>query len=160
MPGKSFAWIIVTLSVGMVLSAGYFLLFANRAPQVDLTIGNDKYMASVFYTEESRKSAYESTAWPVDDGHVGLFVYDTADKWPVWMPSVSSPRDFIWLTENKTVIDMAQNALPDSEPHKNYTSRRAAKYVLVIPGGAAKRKGIDVGQTVQFSLNSIKELNP
>lgn len=156
---KSYAWIIVMLATGMVVLTGYLLLFANRAPQVDLTIGQNKYTASVFYTDESRKSAYSSTTWPVDEGHVGLFVYENSDKWPVWMPSVSSPRDFIWLTENKTVIDMAQRALPDGEPHREYTSRRDAKYVLVLPGGRAQQTGIKVGQIVQFSLSSIKELS-
>jgi len=76
-----------------------------------------------------------------------LFVFENEGTYSIWMRNMQFSLDIFWLDENGVVIDMWQNAHPNSYPQV-YEPRSAALYVLETVAGFAEVYNIDIGDTV------------
>ena len=79
-----------------------------------------------------------------------LFAFPTPGMMGFWMKDTYIPLDMIWIDQDKTVVGMSENVLPDSYP-KIYLPPSPVLYVLEINGGAAARLGINLGTKLQFA---------
>lgn len=85
-----------------------------------------------------------------------LFAFETSDIWPIWMKNMKFPIDIIWIGEDKKIVFMAQNALP--EPKKKdqelfvYKPDANAKYILEINAGLSAIHNLEVGDQVDFDI--------
>jgi len=73
-----------------------------------------------------------------------LFIFPKSDKQSFWMPDMRFAIDIIWLDEYMKVVHIKESATPESYPEK-FTTSVPAKYVLEVPAGFSKEKGIVVG---------------
>ena len=85
-----------------------------------------------------------------------LFVFETGVALPFWMYGMLFPLDFIWISQDCTVVDITPNVpapLPGAEPSSLpvYTSSEPAAYIFEIYGGEADSYGMAVGDPVRFS---------
>ena len=63
------------------------------------------------------------------------------------MKDMNFPIDIIWIDESWRVIGVERDINPETFP-KIFYPVRAIKYVLELPAGTAKEKGIDDGSIV------------
>lgn len=80
-----------------------------------------------------------------------LFVFNDSAARSFWTKNTLIPLDIIFISEDKRVINIAENALPCKEnPCESYESSGPAKYVIEIAGGESARHEIRPGNSVKF----------
>lgn len=81
-----------------------------------------------------------------------LFIFDSSGDYPFWMKNTLIPLDIIWISKDKKVVDIKENAKPcRSEMCETYSPKSDAKYVLEINGGLANKYKIKVGDALSFN---------
>ncbi len=80
-----------------------------------------------------------------------LFIYNNPDKYGIWMKDMNFPIDIIWLDAEKKVIDIKENALPESFPNVFYP-QSPATYIIELNAGTAEKEKINIGDIVVFYL--------
>ena len=63
-----------------------------------------------------------------------LFIFPTPGFYGFWMKDMEIPIDIIWFDENYRIVDVWENATPDSYP-KLSTPRALSQFVLEVPAG-------------------------
>jgi uncharacterized membrane protein (UPF0127 family) len=84
----------------------------------------------------------------LDDGRGMLFLFDHPEKLKFWMKNTYIPLDMIFISEQKRVVGVEENAEP-----LTLTPRGPdidALYVLEVPGGWARAHGVEPGVEVKF----------
>lgn len=82
----------------------------------------------------------------LEEGEGMLFVFEKPDRYAFWMPDMRFAIDIIWLDENMKVVHIQENATPESYP-ESFTPSVPALYVLEVPTGFTREKGITEGVT-------------
>jgi hypothetical protein len=104
---------------------------------------------------ERSQGLSDRDALPSDGGM--LFVWDQPAEYTLWMKDMRIPLDFIWLNEQRQVINVTPNV-----PHQpgasdadlvRYSSGPGALYAIELNAGAAARLGISVGDVLAFNEN-------
>lgn len=72
-----------------------------------------------------------------------MFVFPNAGQWGIWMKDMKFPLDIIWLDEQKEIVHIEENVLPETYP-KVFTPLVPAKYVLEVNAGFVKSQGIKI----------------
>ncbi len=78
-----------------------------------------------------------------------LFVFETPDFYSFWMRHMKFPIDIIWLDENKNIVFIKENALPEEYP-MSYKPSAKALYVLEVQSGFVKNNMLSIGQTLSW----------
>jgi uncharacterized membrane protein (UPF0127 family) len=78
-----------------------------------------------------------------------LFIFDHDDEYPFWMKDMHFPIDIIWISSQRSIVDIAPWVTPDSYPH-SFAPQAPARYVLELPAGYAQAHGVQIGDTVGF----------
>lgn len=79
-----------------------------------------------------------------------LFVFEKEMQDPFWMKDTHISLDLIFLDKNYNVVDLLENAEPESE--RLLFSKTSYRYVLEVNGGTAKKQDIRVGDQAEFRL--------
>ena len=76
-----------------------------------------------------------------------LFIFDQPGPYTFWMRNCKIALDIIWLDEGLRVVEIAhdQKPCPDDGECPSVGPMRAARYVIEVAGGTAKREGLEVG---------------
>ena len=82
------------------------------------------------------------------DGHGMLFVFDEDANHEFWMKNTVIPLDMIFITVDGQVAGVHKNATPMSTA--GISVGTPSRYVLEVPGGWAERRGVAVGDRVEF----------
>jgi uncharacterized membrane protein (UPF0127 family) len=82
------------------------------------------------------------------DGHGMLFVFDDDANHEFWMKNTLIPLDMIFITVDGHVAGVRKNATPMSTAEISVGT--PSRYVLEVPGGWAERRGVAVGDRVEF----------
>lgn len=85
----------------------------------------------------------------IDADYAMLFVFEKPDIYYFWMKDMNFPIDIIWLDENLVVVGLEENATPASYP-ASFGPEAAAKYVLEVQAGIAKKESLKLGSRVIF----------
>lgn len=78
-----------------------------------------------------------------------LFYFDKPGFYSFWMKDMNFPIDIIWIGEDLKVADITEDALPESFP-KQFLPEKAAKLVLEVNAGWAKKNGVKEGMPVKI----------
>jgi uncharacterized protein len=85
-----------------------------------------------------------------------LFIHDHPSRNPYWMYHCKIGLDIVWMDPDHRIVEMS----PDTPPCKgkastcpSYGGTAASVYVLELPVGSIKAHNLQVGQTVNFSVN-------
>lgn len=79
-----------------------------------------------------------------------LFVFEESARHSFWMKNMSFPLDIIWISADKTVVDIARNVTPCVEDCPALVPRLPSRYVLEVSAGFATRHRVEVGDRVRF----------
>ncbi len=128
---------------------------ANIKNGVDIIVKSLNIKATVVSTADQRsKGLSKIESLPVDEGM--LFVFGQKGRYQFWMKDMKFPIDIIWIDENKKIVNITANALPQpGKPDKDltiYDSSFDAKYILEINAGLSKANNLQVGDVVDFNL--------
>lgn len=115
-----------------------------------LRLGGGVFTARFADTREERIQGLSGTeSLPADEALI--FVYDRDDIWKIWMKDMRYAIDIVWLDESKTIVDIVEDATPESYPTE-FAPDRDARYVIELASGTVKERSIRVGQTAEFDV--------
>jgi uncharacterized membrane protein (UPF0127 family) len=79
-----------------------------------------------------------------------LFWFERADRHGFWMKNCRVSLDILWMDESFRIVDVAheQQPCPMQGPCPTVQPMRAARYVLEVAGGTARREGLGPGDRV------------
>ena len=122
---------------------------------IEVNVKNLVLQVKVASTADVRKKGLSNIdSLPINEGM--LFVFDQKGRYSFWMKDMKFPIDIIWIDENKKIVNISKNAIP--EPKKadkdltKYDSSYDVKYVLEINAGLAGANNLQIGDLVNFSL--------
>ena len=78
-----------------------------------------------------------------------FFVFDESDFHSIWMKEMFFPIDIIWIDENLHIVDIKENALPQSYP-ETFRPQVPARYILEIHAGFADEFDLRIDDSVIF----------
>lgn len=105
-------------------------------------------MAEVVNTEGSRELGLSGRT-SLAPNTAMLFVFDSSDKWGIWMKDMRFNLDIVWLSEQGVVVGLEQDVSPNTYPEAFYPNM-PARYVLELPAGFAAAHKVAEGS--QFVL--------
>ena len=79
-----------------------------------------------------------------------LFIFEEEDYHGIWMPDMKFSIDIIWVDKNFRIVDMKENATPESYPEV-FKPENPALYVLEISSGSVKEYRIAIGDYLIFN---------
>ncbi len=148
----------ILLLLIIVLTAAFFLgdyaflkskqsyLFKNY--QTSVFVGDNLLFVRVASKEASREIGL-SNSLPLHSNQGMLFIFNSADNYGFWMKDMIFPIDIIWIGENKKIVYIEKNVLPESYP-KNFSPNVKAMYVLEVLSGFSEKHNIKIGDEVFF----------
>ena len=143
--------ILIAGSVLVLVALVASYVSANFQPTTEVRIGSGVFHTRLAETESARQLGLSGVKHLAANGGL-LMVFDTNDKWGIWMKDMNIPIDIIWLNSDKKVIYIVTDASPDLGTAKVFTPKSPAKYVLEVPAGMAKKSGVKVNDTATFTL--------
>lgn len=82
-----------------------------------------------------------------------LFVYDQPGKYSFVMRDMNFPLDFIWIDEEKNIIQITENVSPDTYPDQAFTSELPSQYIFEVNAGTATRENFEIGDKIEFNAD-------
>lgn len=140
--------VLVTLVLALVGAAALYILWPQLQPKAMLRIGDGVFSARVATTEVERTQGLSGTTQLRADQAM-IFVFDSDNKWSMWMKDMDYPIDIVWTDSNKKIVYIVKNAPADSYPEK-FTPNKDARYVIELPAGTVDGKSIKVNSGVVF----------
>ena len=95
--------------------------------------------------ERTRGLMYRQT---LDPGHGMLFLFEQPQPLKFWMKNTYIPLDMIFIGTDKKIVFIEENATPLTLEPRGPDSN--TQYVLEVPGGWCKQRGIGLGLEVVF----------
>ncbi|MBL7055570.1 DUF192 domain-containing protein [Candidatus Woesearchaeota archaeon] len=79
-----------------------------------------------------------------------LFIFESEDYYPFWMKNTLIPLDMMWISDDKTIIDI-QTAVPcEEDPCPSYYPVGDSRYVLEVNAGFSEENNIRVGNKIDL----------
>ncbi|MAZ29837.1 hypothetical protein CL655_00975 [bacterium] len=97
-----------------------------------------------------------SNTAPLVDQTGMLFVFDTSDRYGMWMKDMRYALDMIWIDENFTVVHIEENVTPDTYP-TTFSSPVPARFVLEVPAFTVESFKIQVGQQASIPVDVLPD---
>lgn len=79
-----------------------------------------------------------------------LFVFNDGDVPSFWMKNVRFPLDIIWFDRHKRILHIDENVLVCSDDCPGLSFDGPVRYVLEVPAGFSKEKGLKIGDILKF----------
>lgn len=134
------AAIISVLIIGMQDNGKFSVSFPDRNVSIIADIADTPYARG--------KGLMFVQSLPENAGM--LFVFENPQDLRFWMKNTLIPLDIIFVSENFTVVNIAENAQPCSGYCPLYYSASPSKYVIETNAGFARKNGIKVGDSVRI----------
>jgi len=115
---------------------------------IDIKIGDKIIKTEVRDTDAGRTLGLSGHA-PLAEGEGMLFIFDESLEYTFWMKDMLFPIDIIWIDANKKVIEVSENASPESYTN-TFSPVSPAMYVLEVPAGTYSKNNIHQGDRVDF----------
>ncbi|MCI0542535.1 DUF192 domain-containing protein [bacterium] len=163
--GSSRTGALLCLLALAVLAVGSIYYFSN---QIKMPAENQKKVASpyneirVFFpahniaviaevadTIDKRTLGLSGRA-DLPEGRGMLFIFDTDSTDGFWMKDMNFNIDILWFDNNLRLVDMWQDARPDSYP-KVVKPRTPARYVLEVTAGFAEKYSLARGDRMEVA---------
>lgn len=151
------SWGLVVLVLGLIVATALYVLWPQLQPHATVRLGDGVFLAQVAKTDEERAKGLSGTSG-LRENQAMLFVYDTDNKWPIWMKEMNYPLDIIWLDKDKKVVYIVKNAPPESYPYESFVPKQEARYIVELPAGTVGKKSINVGSAASFDEHHLEGL--
>lgn len=129
--------------------------FANNIEYTDGTLAFDGGVIRVALAETSAERLTGlSRQRGIGEDEGLLFIFNESAAHGIWMRDMYFPIDIIWLDADLTVIDIKENATPESyrslRDAEVFAPKLPARYVLEVRAGLVDQENIEIGDI--FSL--------
>lgn len=121
-----------------------------------MAVGDGVFETRVAQTPERRNEGLSNVQY-LESNEAMLFIFDSSDKWAMWMKNMKIPLDILWLDQSQKVIYIVKGASPDDFP-KSYVPNDPALYVLEVPQGTVDAKNIRIGSKAIFNLDEARRM--
>ena len=136
-----------SIAVAIVVTA--MLAVSPKATSVkSVVIGGREILVTIADTPELRGKGL-SYHKPLVENEGMLFVFPKSDYYRFWMKDMLFPIDIIWLDENMRIVDVWENAAPESYP-KLSTPRASSQFVLEVPAGFYLKHNLKIGDKLKI----------
>jgi len=120
-----------------------------------VVIGDLTVIAEAAKTREQRqKGLSKRDSLPFGEGM--LFVFEGSGNYAIWMKDMKFPIDIVWISEDKKIVDIAENAIPEPDKKdsqlKIYRPKSDSRYILEINAGLARLHNLQIGNIVNLEL--------
>ncbi|GIW62436.1 MAG: hypothetical protein KatS3mg090_0262 [Patescibacteria group bacterium] len=78
-----------------------------------------------------------------------LFKFNEPGFYEFWMKDMLFSLDIVWISSDFEIIDITENAKPESFP-ETFSSKQPALYVLEVKAGFVKKNNIKVGDKLKI----------
>lgn len=141
------------LILGLILILGSIFLFFGREGNLTtknriLKINDTSIKVEIADTPEMRVQGLSGRKTLREDAGM-LFIFDSPARYGFWMKDMNFAIDIVWIDENRYVIGVEKNVLPETFP-QIFSPDKAVKYVLELPAEYTEVHNIDTGAMVQF----------
>ncbi len=145
-------WRVIIGGVVLVL-IGYFyhiyggslkMWFVDTEEMQTVYVDDVAFSVTVADTDMERKQGL-SGVLSLGDHEGKLFVFDTPAKYGIWMKEMNFPIDVLWFDNDRQLIYIEENMVPESYPTV-YAPTSDARYVLEIPAHSVRLFGINLGE--------------
>lgn len=147
---KKFFW-AGGLTLGALLFLGVYSIYMPARsetvlPTTRITAGPASLSVELATTPADRELGLSGRSF-LGRGQGMLFTSDTPELLGIWMKDMQFSIDIIWADSAGTIVSIEHNVSPKTYPTTFFPST-PAEYVLEVPAGYAKLKGIAVGQKI------------
>lgn len=139
-------WIVFAALFVVLLGAAQLVLSFKDKTKIQL---GGKLVTARIADSESERTRGLSGSSELAEGEAMLFVFDTSDRWKIWMKNMNYSIDIVWLDEQKKIVHIVQYASPESYP-ETFEPRDPARYVIELPAGYTSRHNITKSSLVTF----------
>ena len=85
-----------------------------------------------------------------------LFVFDNEDLHGIWMKDMNFPIDILWINEDYEIVDIKENAKPESFPEIFYPKTKSL-YVLEVNMGFLEKNNTELDGKIFFFNTTINK---
>jgi len=121
---------------------------SNAAPKWAVAVfpSGEEFSMEIAADDDSRAHGYMFRE-TIDPNEGMLFIFDRSGTYPFWMKNCKIALDIIWLDDGLRVVDIAhdQKPCPTEGVCPSVGPLRAARYVIEVAAGTAKREGLKSG---------------
>lgn len=136
------------LVLGLVLFGSAYQSPLESGSYTEITVGGVSIQALIADTPLTQARGLSGHA-PLKENEGMLFIFEKPEKHSFWMKEMLFSLDMIWIGSDMKVVDITENATPESYP-KFFTPKEPAKYVLEVTAGFSRAHGIKIGDTLKF----------
>ena len=144
LPGALYA----SIAVAVVVTA--MLAVSTKDTIAEVTIAGERLNVIVADTPSLQEKGLSGrTSLGPNDGM--LFLFPEPGFHRFWMKNMKIPIDIIWLDANRRIVDVWENATPESYPETR-EPRSVSLYVLEVNAGFYKKHKLNNGNVVELKL--------
>jgi len=129
-----------------------FLLPACASGGDWVELAGNRYTVEIAATDEARARGlmFRDT---LEDGHGMLFIHDSEAPQAYWMKNTRIALDILYFDDARRLVSQQRDVPPCSGGNRcpSYPSKGAARYVLELNAGEARRIGLEDGETLTLS---------
>ena len=145
-PKKSIFIVVILLVIALLCLAIFFAKTNNNIAKVQ--IGDVNYSLELVNTDTTRQQGLSGK--PNLEPNTGmLFDFKQDGYWQIWMKDMNFAIDILWLNNQKQVVGVKQDALPQNYP-ESYGAEQQSQYVVELPAGSVNERNIKIGDTLTW----------
>jgi len=139
--------------VAILLALVVSFMATHFQPTTQVTLGSGTFSTRVASTDAAREKGLSGVE-KLSPNEGLLMVFDSDDKYGIWMKDMNIPIDILWLDKDKKVIFIVMDAQPEADniDLKTYVPLSPARYVVELQSGAIKKAGITIGSEAEFEV--------
>lgn len=145
-PKKSIFIVVILLVIALLCLAIFFAKTNNNIAKVQ--IGDVNYSLELVNTDTTRQQGLSGK--PNLEPNTGmLFDFKQDGYWQIWMKEMNFAIDILWLNNQKQVVGVKTEALPQNYP-ESYGAEQQSQYVIELPAGSVNERNIKIGDTLTW----------
>jgi len=141
--------ILIGGMLAVILAAAIGFMLTHFEPKTEVRLGSGMFNARVASDEPARVQGLSGVA-EMGQNEALLMIFDTDDKWQIWMKDMKISLDIVWLDKSKKVVHIVKNASPELSTDTTFTPKEKARYVVELPAGSVQKYSIKIGETALF----------
>lgn len=125
-----------------------FAISMKKNGQHKVSLGGQELVVSVADTTASQERGLGGVN-KLGDNEGMLFVFSAPSRTGFWMKDMLIPIDIIWFDANRRIVDVWEDAQPDSYPEVR-VPRSLAQYVLEVQSGFYNKHNLKLGNVLEL----------
>ncbi len=132
-----------------ILVAAMFAVPLEKETRTKVFLGGQEILVNIADTPRLQEQGLSGHN-PLGEKEGMLFVFDAPEQTGFWMKDMFFPLDIMWFDQDQRIIDVWENASPDSYP-EIVTPRAPAKFVLEVPAGFFAKYKLKMGNILEIT---------